>query len=128
MWNTIFLAIEAVVMPLSFFIVVGFGEKLFILPWFTSYFLLNTIYLLKTLKILQISITEYVRNLSSPLIGVLVMVLSIMLLQKYSNAALNQNNWIALISKIVTGGFGYIGLLYAADRKFLVKMRKIMSK
>lgn len=126
-WNTVFVAIEAVVMPLSFYAVIGLGERYFVLPWFTSYLLLNTIFLIKTLKVIEISMFRYVKTLSSPLIAIFVMLVAVTIIKELPSLQ-NYNKWVDLFCKIGSGGIGYLGFLYIADRDFLKKMRKIMSK
>lgn len=128
MWNTVFVALEAFLMPLSFMICIKYGEKAFLLPWFTSYLLMNSLFLFKTLKKLEISFFKYVTNLSIPGIAVLVMSLAVLLFKRYPFMEIESNVWVKMIIEIGAGGIAYVGYLYAVDRGFLIKMKHLFIK
>lgn len=124
-------ALVATLMPLSFFLAVKYGFKAILIPWLTVYPVITIIWIIFTTSQIKISIIQYLKNLGSPLISVLVMSLSLIPFEYFSvNLVENYRISIGINfgMKIVIGAITYIGSMWIFDKQAFVQFNQLRKK
>lgn len=129
LWSLIYHAACAVFMPISFYFAVQYGINYMLIPWFTTYLLLCLIWIFVTIHAIDISKIDYLRSLAKPFFGTMLMVLSVVLIERllmkvYINA---EPYLVFLISKMLIGGLSYLGYLWFFDRKIFSDIKKLRN-
>lgn len=118
-------AVLATVMSLSFYVAVQYDDINAILyPWFTSYLLLASGWILMTINNLGISFSEYVKNISTAIIGTLLLALSIFSLKAFAADYISQE-LILLLVKIAIPGAIYAGYIWFFDKPLIQSIKSL---
>ncbi len=112
----------------SFYFATKYGFKTILIPWFTIYFVLAILQVLHTLSKLKISIASYLTVLRPSVIAVVVMGIAVLLAEliPFSLSHYANMKFIALSTKILIGGFVYIGIIALIDKTSLLKVKKMI--
>ncbi len=116
----------AIFMSISFYFAVQYELHAILYPWFTTYFIITIVWVIYTLRILDISISLYIRNISIPVIGVLVMSLPLWYMNQ-SSILTNMELSSGLIVKVIVAGGTYLGFLWIFDRGVFKALKKLKS-
>jgi O-antigen/teichoic acid export membrane protein len=113
----------AIIMSLSFALTVKYGIDKIWIPWMTSYAALSVAWTFFTLQKIEISFWAYCTNLSKPVIGLVILFVSMFYINKVLLAI--PMNYIALLSvKISLSVFIYTIWLLTTERIFLLNVAK----
>ncbi|WP_161807153.1 lipopolysaccharide biosynthesis protein [Desulfatitalea tepidiphila] len=118
-------------MPASFFLAAPYGLNAMVYPWFTSYLLLCIGWNHFTLRQIGLSYKDYILNLKTPLMGVILMSLVVLLsgsLLNFLKMSSQYENAVHLIIKVVLGGSVYIFYILSFDKPMLQKIKIIIKK
>ncbi len=126
-WGLYFNLTCAILMPISFFFAVRYGLHAILIPWFTSYLFICAIWIFITLKSLDIHISSYFKKLSKPIIGTLLMSISVLILNMYLTRYYpdQPKNILLLLAKIITGGIVYLSYLWIFDKSLFYSFQKL---
>jgi len=105
---------------------VSLGIKAILLPWFTTYTIISIAWIIATIKKLGITLLAYLKLLSKPFIGTVLMVSAIQLFS-YSRCVLpsDMNLISQLVIKLIIGPSLYLGYLWFFDRSFYYTLRDL---
>jgi len=126
-WGLYFNLTSAILMPLSFYFAVKYGLHAILIPWFTTYLLICAIWIFITLTSLEIHLSSYFERLSKPVIGTLLMSISVLILSTFFTRYFpgQYNNLFLLLVKIITGGFIYVSYLWVFDKNLFYSLQKL---
>ena len=119
----------ALIMPISFYFALQYGFDKVIVPWFTSYVLINIVWIVFTLGKINIKYRTYISNLMIPVFGTIVMALFIHFssvvfdLPKVTGSELMH----ILLLKIIIGAVTYLSYIWIFDRSFFNKIKLLKS-
>jgi len=120
----------AITMSISFYIAVQYGLNAILVPWFTVYLLISLSWIVFTLKQLNISIITYLKMLATPVIGTLIMSISILTFSETAKLLmiLDSNIVLLLIIKILIGIIVYGIYLWVFERDLIYSVKKLKEK
>jgi O-antigen/teichoic acid export membrane protein len=126
-WGLCYNIAGAILMPVSFYLAVPYGLNFIIVPWFTTFIIMCSVWILTTIKKLEISLVAYIKNIISPFIATAIMIISVYgyihLLTVINIQDLNLI--ILLASKIAIGALCYIGYLWLFNRTLFYNIKKM---
>ena len=93
------------------------------IPWISIYPCFVLIYLILTLRALELQILKYLRSILHPVLGTGIMAVTIIL--SSSILDLSANNWPSLLSKIFLGAISY-GLYILVFGKEIIRLTKAL--
>jgi len=126
-WDFFFNLGSSVFMPISFFIAVRYGLNAILIPWFTTYLLICTLWIVITLNKIGIDIIQYLSYLSKPFCAVLIMSIGIILFQTLVKITdYNIGFLIMMISKISVGSFFYLSFLWMCDKDMIMSIKQMI--
>jgi O-antigen/teichoic acid export membrane protein len=117
----------ATFMGASFFIAVDHGLIAIIIPWISTYIIVNIIWILLSLKKLNIGVITYIKNLNCPFWGTFIMTIAIMICRHLTDIEHLLNERIFLISIIFLGAIVYITVLCVIDKQILLGALKMLK-
>ena len=129
-WSLYFHASLAIGMGVSFYLAVPYGLKGIVIPWFSTYLVLCSGWTTLTLYKMGIDIKMYIKNMSTAIYGVVVMVTvlagvdSVIVIQETDGEL-----WmlLAIIAKITAGGMTYLAFLMLFDKEIFRKIKELKS-
>lgn len=124
-WHLGFNAVRAIVMSTSFYFAVQYGLNAIIVPWFTTYLIICLLWLIITLKKLEIGILIYIRNLYQPVIGTGVMTLAVLLCHNLMRLVCDFSPIYSLIPQVIIGALTYISYLWFFNRELYYDLKKL---
>jgi teichuronic acid exporter len=127
-WGLYFNLTCVILMPISFYFAVQYGLHAILIPWFTTYLLICSIWITITLKSLDIPIYSYFEKLSKPIMGTLLMSISVVVLNVYFATHFpgqNNNLLLPLLVKVILGGIVYVSYLWIFDRSLFYNIQKL---
>lgn len=130
-WSLYFHALLAIFMGFSFYYAVEYGLNAILIPWFTTYLLICTIWTVVTLKKINIDLTSYIKNLFNPVMAVIVMATGVILIDIVFNNIENLNTYDliqVLLAKITAGVILYIGYLWIFNRQIFHQINDLRKK
>ena len=124
-WRLYCNGITAVLLSISFYIAVKFGTSAILVPWFTTYVFTFMFYTVITLKKININLFAYFKAISIPVVSTLSMFIVIVV---YSNQVkYGTHEILNLIAKIIIGIVIYSGTFLIFDKKYIVKIRRMIT-
>ncbi|MBT8386682.1 MAG: lipopolysaccharide biosynthesis protein, partial [Ignavibacteria bacterium] len=124
-WHLGFNIVRAIVMSTSFYFAVQYGLHAIIVPWFTTYLIICLLWLIITLKKLEIGILIYIRNLYHPVIGTGVMTLAVLLCHNQMRLVSDFSPISSLIPQVIIGALAYISYLWFFNRELYYELKKL---
>ena len=129
-WSLYFSIVLVVGMGVSFYFVVPYGMEAMIIPWVTTYLLLCGIWTIVTIKKIGINISMYVKNIISPIVGTIIMIIGLIIMEHALSEVSADGNitliW-AVALKIIAGCALYVFYLWLFDREIFVKVKELRS-
>lgn len=128
-WGLCYHAAAAILMPVSFYLAVPYGLNAILIPWFTTFLLICSVWIITTLKKLGVPITAYIKNLSHPILAVLTMAAGVTVFEYLlvSLAKMDIPLIFILVMKVATGGVCYLGYLWVFNRQLFHDFKKLRS-
>ena len=127
--NLILNALLAIFMPVSFFLAVRHGMNAILIPWFTTYILINIGWFIYTLQKLDITLASYLESLRIPSIATLSMASSILIVNHFTGyIAPSTPVYVLLIIDVLVGAPVYVFFLSKLDRTFMRNMILMIKK
>lgn len=124
-WRLYCNGITAILLSISFYIAVKFGPRAILIPWFTTYVFTFMFYTIITLRKISISMLAYLRAISIPAVSTLTMFIVILM---YSYQVKYEIHLIFnLVTNILIGIVIYVGTFFLFDKKYIVKIRKMIK-
>ena len=129
-WGMCYNAVCALSMSIGFYFAVKHGLHAMLIPWLTIFPALCIVFIIATLKKLNVGISAYLKKLSMPALATLVMFVFVLLCAKAILFLPNlyPKAWMLLGIKIVAGVSSYLGFLFIFDRNFLQKSYNMLRK
>ena len=115
--------ISGIVMPLAFLIGTRFGIMGVAVAWGIVYPFLVAYLVFLCLRELNLSLYEYVRNVTPAITSTLFMVLLIGLFQ---STIFRGNIYIHLVGSVMVGILSFSGFLYFTNREFVIEFKNIV--
>lgn len=129
LWGLYFNMICVILMPISFYFAVQYGLHAILIPWFTTYLFICTIWIYITLKSLDINVYSYFTRLSTPIKGTLLMSICVFILNVYLTRYFPGQNKnllsLLLFVKIILGGIVYVSYLWIFDKSLFNSLQKL---
>ncbi len=141
-WFLYFHIISGILLSISFFYAVPWGEYGILIPWFTIYIAIFLGWLFITLKKLGIKVSDYILFIKHPIIAGVFMALGVhlyelfiindfhgdfvttsILLQKYGIF----EGMMSIFIKVIIGAIIYLGFLWIADKSFIFRIRGLLK-
>lgn len=128
-WSFWFNAVRAVVMSVSFAIAARYGLNAMLIPWFTVYVLLCTIWIVVTNKKIGLNMNDYLGSLKSAMMATGVMILGVLGIDSLIDLFLlsDMNLIIMVLFKVLVGAFFYIGYIWFFDRDMIKAIKNIKN-
>ena len=131
-WTLYFYVTLAFLMGGSFYFAAPYGMEAIVIPWFTTYLLVCGLWTVLTIKKIGINIGAYIRTISYPFVGSLIMALGLIVLENtLHNVTLDIDASLVLLStvtiKIVFGASLYVLYLWLLDRNIFSKINELRS-
>jgi len=129
-WSLYFHAVLAIGMGLSFYLVVPYGLNSIVIPWFTTYLFICSAWTIVTIKKIDITISNYIKNIFTPFAGAFIMVIGLIILDNVIyKMELDVVDWLAttVALKILVGAAIYLTCLWLFDRNIFVKIKELRS-
>lgn len=129
-WTLYFGIVRVVVMPVSYYIAVGYGLNAMLIPWATTYIIISVIWILVTLRKIGISFTKYLEMLKNPFFSTCAMAISIYVCQHIVNSAFGENERhmiLSLITMVLVGLFVYISYYWIFDRQIFYEIKYLIK-
>jgi len=114
----------AVTMPLSFYFAVQYGLSAILYPWFTTYLLASIGWILIALNNLNINLVEYIKNISTAIIGTLLIALSVLTLSKITDGYITHEAILLLVMTIIPGVI-YLTYFWIFDKPLINAIKTI---
>jgi len=131
-WSFCCNAVLAIAMPISFYFAVQYGLNAILIPWFTVYMAICLIWIVITLKKIEVPLFKYLRTINTPIIGSLVMSVPVFGIGRILSVYLGMQNPVLMLSiKIFTGAATYLLYLYVFDKeafRILGKLRRSKTR
>lgn len=126
-WSLCFYASLGILMPISFYLAAPYGLRAFLVPWFTAYLFLCGAWIAITLRKLEISVLDYLRTLSKPVMGTGCMVIGILICEYWMSPSQSAHvgSILYLGMRISLGAMIYIGFLGFYDRQLIRDFKKL---
>lgn len=128
-WSVVYHATCAILMPLSFYFAVQYGLTAMLVPWFSTYFILCTVWIFITINKIGIDLKSYLRSIMTPLLATVIMLIPIAFVSYTINISLGKWNiyLISLILKVLLGAGFYLAYLWFFDRKLFSDIKKLRN-
>jgi len=119
----------AVIMPISFYFALQYGFDQVIVPWFTSYVLINVVMIAYTLNKINIKYMTYLSNLMVPILGTIAMALFIHFSSVVFDlpAVTGADYMHVFLFKVLIGAAVYLSYIWIFDRSFFSKIKLLKS-
>ncbi len=128
LWSLCFNLVLAITMPISFYFAVQYGLQAILVPWFTVYVIICSVWIWITLKKLGIPVKSYLKILSAPVIGSIVMGFIVIGfgggLADYFRI---ENLMAILLLKAGVGASAYCLYLYLFDKDAIIILKKLRN-
>ena len=126
-WGLWYNVVRAILMATSFYFAVQYGLNAILIPWFTTYIILCTVWIIVTLNKIGIDLFTYFKKLFTPLMATLFVVIgvksynyiTVLIPEQSINAVFN------LTFEISIGALCYISYLWFFDRELFRNLRKL---
>ena len=122
-----FYAACAFFMSISFYFAVQYEKEMILIPWFTTYLLITLIWLVYTNRKLGITNLKYIATLISPVAGVSIMYLVVVLL-RYSESLLAFNSVLVFAIEVIVALLSYFIFLWFFDRNILQSVKSLKAR
>lgn len=119
-WGLFFNMIMSIFMPLSFYFAVQQDMNAILLPWFSSYFMICFMWVIITLKKLDIAVSSYIWALMHPITGTLAMSMGVLICSQIQ--FLGNSSISGLLIKTITGISIYTLYYVIWDRDLLIQI------
>ena len=116
-------------LPISFFIAAPYGLTIMVVPWFTTYLLICSVWQYITIKKIGITVQQFFSNLKTPIgatISMSLCVLGYENLNRHLLQGIIKSDILNLSIKIAIGAGIYLGYFLMFDKKFLRTIKKII--
>lgn len=118
----------AIFMPISFYFAVQYSVSTILVPWFTTYLLINSAWMFYTLKKIEIPVVSFMNALKFPVMATVSMVAVILLIDYYFGYLnFNMSKFGSLAIDVFSGAAVYGFFLWKFDNEF-VKNIKLLRK
>ncbi len=125
-WFLYFQTVNGILLALSFYITVPLGQYGILIPWFTTYVGVFLVWLYLTLKVLRITVSEYLKQIKHPITATILMSGGVILSGwAYNLLHLPKNLIIILVTKVLIGAIIYICYLWTFDRQFIMRLKNV---
>jgi O-antigen/teichoic acid export membrane protein len=128
-WSVIFNVACAILMSISYFLVVPYGLEAIIIPWFSTYVILSISWIVITVKKIDLSILVYLKKIFHPFLATAGIFVGINLF-KYLNNILGigiSNTLYLVLIQILLAGFIYIGYFWFFERNIFYYLKKFIK-
>jgi O-antigen/teichoic acid export membrane protein len=117
----------AVSMAISFYFAVGYGLNWIVLPWLVTSNFLSAVWIVFTIRKINISLYNYIKNLFPQLIATLSMAGLIYLFDSLALTLITLKIFpvMKLIILIAIGSFTYLSILLLIDSSLLTDLKKL---
>jgi O-antigen/teichoic acid export membrane protein len=127
--NIILNTIRVIFMPLSFFIAVQYGLNAILVPWFTTYMIINITWAIYTLKKINVSVVLYFDSIKNPSIATTIMALTISFIDHIICILPMQISRYGILSIEILVGISMYGLIiWKLDSSLINKIKILMKK
>ena len=118
-----------IIMPISFYFAAKYGLNAIIIPWILSFAILCIIWILFTIYIMGINITEYFSAIKSPIIAISLMTIAVASFRYHATTIgfINNNVVYKFILSTIIGGSIYIGYFLIFDRELIIKLKNLRN-
>lgn len=118
--NLVLNVILVIFMPVSFYFAAQHGMRAMLIPWLTTYIVINIGWFIYTLWKIGIPVISYLRSLKIPLVTTGVMAVAVVLSDRAVSMAISPDNTLgSLAVNIITGVSVYTFILWKLDSKNL---------
>jgi O-antigen/teichoic acid export membrane protein len=118
-WRLSYYAACAVMMPLSFSLVVDYGFRAILIPWLTTYMALCVTWIWITLRRIDIRLVDYFRALRTPVASMLAMSVALLVVTGLTRHWFASSATAASVAtRVFCGGLVYCAAFLALDRRF----------
>jgi O-antigen/teichoic acid export membrane protein len=129
-WSLYFHLSLGILMAVSFYIAVNYGLHAILIPWFSTYMIICSIWIFITLNKIGLSPISYIKHLIHPIFATLTMAFVVSILQIIFNTymmlnAQTTNLMAKLALEIATGATFYVLYLWIFDRQVFFELRKM---
>lgn len=117
----------AVLMPVSFYLVIPYGLNAIIIPWLTINPILCLAWVYITIRIIDIKLSEYLRNIMGVMVASTVMFISVKVLRYLlSLGAFDYSPVFQLGVCLILGCFSYCLILWKLERELVSKIKRYL--
>lgn len=125
--NIILNVLLATLMPLSFYFAVQHGVNAILIPWFTTYIIINVGWSIYTFRKINISLISYLESIKKPSIASLIMASFILLIDNILGALSSHiPAYKSLAVAVITGISVYTFFLWKFDREMIKVIRSLI--
>jgi len=119
----------ALFMPMSFYFAVQYSLNIILIPWFTTYLIINIAWMLYTLNIIGIPVSSYLKSIRSPFIASFIMAVVVFISYQFLDnyTMIIAKHWQLFIN-ISLGVAIYLLYIYKFDSDFLKKIKSLKSE
>ena len=113
-------------MPVSFYYGVRGGLEAILIPWFTTYAAIASVWIVITLRTLKISIFTYLHSLRNAILGTTLMAAGVVAYGSLLKSMEIQSGlFVQTASTIGIGAIVYVGYLWIFDRRLIYALRTL---
>lgn len=127
--NLVFNIVLAVFMPVSFYFATKHGMHAILIPWLSTYLILNIGWFIYTLRKIDIPVISYLESLKFPSLATAAMAASVIVSDRVTGmaAAIPRNIYASLVINVFVGASVYMLLLWKFDRENLRSVKSLIK-
>lgn len=120
---------SAILMPVAFYFSAQHGMNAMIIPWFTVYMVVCTVWILVTLNMQDISLNVYLKNIFHPFVAVLFMFACVVGYQTIAGMLpdIFASQIFMLAGKTCVGAAVYVGYILMFDKDLMVDFKTLRN-
>lgn len=127
--NLAFNVVLVVFMPISFYFATRHGINAILVPWLTTYIVINIGWFIYTLRKIDIPMISYLESLKFPSLATAAMAASVIVSDRVTGmtAAFTGNIYASLVVNVFAGASVYMLLLWKFDREHLRSIKSLIK-
>lgn len=127
-WSLAYNAVMAMVLPPSFYFALKYGFNAILVPWFTTYLALCLGWTAVTIKKCSLGFGNYLRAILLPILGTLLIIISILLLEFIFGRYHIQSDLVKLMVEIIVGVSVYTLSILPRAKNLVLEIKKQAQK